>query len=196
MAIISPLLKQAGFSRRKVAVPAIEWVAQLDGVMQFWQLTAPIQVPNNGSVELDLLYDPSTSIDNDYIICSPSSTTTSSFFIGRETVGVGSSGVVSSFSIDTEQTTNFPYDNKFHTIKYQFNNPNGVIRFIGSRFTQTQISRGIFKNFRVRDSGGNIVNQIPLTNKAQGATQLATVGNVNATMINYTEAVWKKKVAP
>ena len=36
-------------------------------------------------------------------------------------------------------------------------------------------------------------NEIPLTNKAQGANQLATVGNINAFMPNYTEAVWKKE---
>lgn len=35
-------------------------------------------------------------------------------------------------------------------------------------------------------------HEIPLNNKAQGATQLATVGNVNAFMPNYTNAVWRK----
>ena len=38
---------------------------------------------------------------------------------------------------------------------------------------------------------GVLTNKIPLTNKSQGATQLATVGNVNAFMPNYTEAVWR-----
>ena len=39
---------------------------------------------------------------------------------------------------------------------------------------------------------GVIVNEIPLANKAQGATQIATVGSVNATMINYTPDVWEE----
>lgn len=35
-----------------------------------------------------------------------------------------------------------------------------------------------------------LINEIPLTNKAQGATQLATTGSVSATLTNYTENVW------
>tara|TARA_R110002049_G_scaffold203711_1_gene374304 strand:- start:12011 stop:12643 length:633 start_codon:yes stop_codon:yes gene_type:complete len=45
-------------------------------------------------------------------------------------------------------------------------------------------------NFRVIRNGV-VINEIPLTNKAQGATQLATVGNINATMINYTGDEWE-----
>lgn len=45
-------------------------------------------------------------------------------------------------------------------------------------------------NFRVIRNGV-VINEIPLTNKAQGATQLATVGNINASMINYTGDEWE-----
>ena len=41
------------------------------------------------------------------------------------------------------------------------------------------------------ERGGEIIYAIPLTNKSQGATQLATVGSVNATMINYTGDEWE-----
>ena len=36
-----------------------------------------------------------------------------------------------------------------------------------------------------------ITYKMPLANKPQGATQLATVGNVNATMANYSSDVWE-----
>lgn len=168
-----------------------QWVARLDGATQYWVFDVPVAVPLGGSVEIDLLYDPNTAIDNDYILCSETSTSTSSFFLSRETIGVGSSGIISEYTIDDQESNNFPYDNSFHTIKYIFDNDLGRVKFLGARFNIQQLSRGIFKNFRVKDGVGNIVNEIPLTNKAQGATQLATVGNVNATMINYTNDVWE-----
>lgn len=50
---------------------------------------------------------------------------------------------------------------------------------------------GVTANLVVEIDGVR-TNEIRLTNKEQGATQLATVGTVNATMINYTEDVWEK----
>lgn len=171
--------------------PQIE-VARLDGATKYWVFDVPVVVPLGGSVEIDLLYDPNTTIDNDYILCSEASTSTSSFFLSREAIGVGSSGIISEYTIDEQASNNFPYDNSFHTIKYIFDNDLGRVKFLGTRFNIQQLSRGIFKNFRVRDGVGSIVNEILLTNKSQGATQLATVGSINATMINYTGDEWER----
>ena len=44
-------------------------------------------------------------------------------------------------------------------------------------------------NFKVIRNG-TVINEIPLTNKSQGATQLATIGGINASMINYTGDEW------
>jgi len=49
---------------------------------------------------------------------------------------------------------------------------------------------GYIKNFEV-EINSVITNQIPLTNKTQGATQLPTVGSVSATIINYTDT-WEE----
>lgn len=49
---------------------------------------------------------------------------------------------------------------------------------------------GYISDFEV-EIDGVLTNSIPLTNKSQGATQLATVGNINATMINYTGDEWE-----
>lgn len=188
--LYAPILEQAGFISSG-SEPVVNYVARLDGVSQYWQFTGNIAIPINGSIEIDLLYDPNTSIDNDYILCSDSSTSTSSFFLSRETIGVGGSGIISSYTIDGQVSNSFPYDNKFHTIKYEFDNNSGSIRFLGTRFNIQQLSSGIFKNFRVKDSLGDVVNEVPLTNKEQGATQLATVGSINAFMPNYSSDVWE-----
>ena len=45
---------------------------------------------------------------------------------------------------------------------------------------------------RIRRNG-TIINEIPLTNRNQGSTQLATIGDVNAFMTDYAEDVWKNK---
>lgn len=49
---------------------------------------------------------------------------------------------------------------------------------------------GLFYDFEVEIDGA-VTNRIPLTNKTQGATQLPTVGNVSATIINYTDT-WEE----
>lgn len=185
----APILEQAGFIESAKAV--VNYVARLDGVSQYWQFTGNVTIPINGSIEIDLLYDPNTSIDNDYILCSESSTSTSSFFLSREVIGVGGSGIISSYTIDGQNSNSLPYDNKFHTIKYEFDNSSGSLRFLGVRFNIQQLSSGIFKSFRVKDGSGNVINEIPLTNKEQGATQVATVGSVNAFMPNYSSDVWE-----
>ncbi|GGP37415.1 hypothetical protein GCM10009347_01730 [Shewanella algicola] len=40
------------------------------------------------------------------------------------------------------------------------------------------------------DSAGLKILEIPLNNKSQGANQLATVGSINATIVNYNAAGW------
>lgn len=46
-------------------------------------------------------------------------------------------------------------------------------------------------NFKVI-RGGVVIHEIPLTNKAQGATQLPTIGSVSATIIGYNENDWEE----
>ena len=50
---------------------------------------------------------------------------------------------------------------------------------------------GVIYDFEV-EINGVLTNKIPLTNKAQGATQLATIGDINAFMPNYTVDVWEE----
>ena len=190
--VYAPILEQAGFLKRKAAVVVEQWVAQLDGAMQYWQLTEEIPVPDGGSIELDLMYDNANQSEIEYVLTSELNSDTSLFFTSREALKAGSSGYISDALVDGVSTITMPYDNAFHTVKCIASGGLTKVGILAARFNYTRTSSGTIKMFRVRDSSGVVVNEIPLTNKAQGATQLATVGNVNAFMPNYTDAVWRK----
>ena len=176
----------------KGVASAIEWVAQLEGAMQYWQLSEEIPLPIGYSYEMDVLYEASNLSENDYLATGEGDTNSPLFFINREFLDTGSVGRLSNPSVDGGDNK-LPYDNKFHTVVVTSASNSASVGILGARFNYTRTCSGIIMMFRVRDSNGVVVNEIPLTNKAQGANQLATVGNINAFMPNYTEAVWKKE---
>ena len=175
----------------KGVASAIEWVAQLDGAMQYWQLSEEIPLTQGSSYEMDVLYEASNLSENDYLATGEGDTNSPLFFVNREFLDSGSAGRLSAPSVDGGGNK-LPYDGVFHTVSVTSISNSASVGILGARFDYTRNSSGIISMFRVRDSGGVVVNEIPLTNKAQGATQLATVGNVNATMINYTGDEWEK----
>ena len=59
------------------------------------------------------------------------------------------------------------------------------------KFSSTYFG-GLFYDFEV-EIAGEVVLQLPLTNKEQGAVQLPTVGDITATMANYTPLVWERE---
>lgn len=170
----------------------IEYVARLDGATQYWQLSEEIPVPDGGSIELDLMYDSANQSDIEYVLVSENNSGTSLFFMAREVLRIGSSGYISDVLVDGVSSVLLPYDDAFHTIKCVISGNLASVGILGARFNYERNCSGAIKMFRVRNSSGAVINEIPLTNKDQGATQLATVGDVNAFMPNYTEAVWRK----
>lgn len=190
MSLIVPII---GSMTKNIINRKTNWVAQPDGATQYWQLSDEIPIPNGGSIEFDLLYEASNQSATDYIITSEGSSDTALFFTARELLRSGSSGYISDIIVDNVNTEVLPYDNKFHTIKCVVSGNLAKVGVLGARFNYERNCSGIIKMFRVKDQSGTVINEIPLTNKSQGATQLATVGSVNATMANYTEAVWKKE---
>ena len=190
--LYSPILEQAGFLKRKAADVVEQWVAQLDGATQYWQLSEEISVPNGGSIELDLMYDSANQSAIEYVLVSANNSDTSLFFTSREFLKAGSSGYISDVLVDGVSAIILPYDNAFHTIKCIISGNLASVGILGARFSYERNCSGAIRSFRVRGADGLIINEIPLTNKSQGATQLATVGNINAFMPNYTEAVWRK----
>lgn len=209
--VYAPILEQAGFLKRKAADAVEQWVAQLDGAMQFWQLTAPIKLDAAGFVfEFDYFVTPEDVINglfsNDSGLGRFSayeriasgrlatfyyetvSGTLNSTLLGNVAEGdiglktfrfekIGNDLTVSAGGKSTTATSN-EFADDF------------IVKFLGS--ASSLKAGGYFKNLRVYNSIGVLTNEIPLTNKAQGATQLATVGNVNAFMPNFTNAVWRK----
>ena len=187
----APILEQAGFSLGSSSVVK-SYVYRLDGLTNYFQLSEEIPVPDGGSIELDLMYDSENQSVDEYVLTSEGSSDTALFFTSREVVQEGASGYISDALVDGEVTDILPYDNAFHAIKCIASGGLAKVGILGARFNYTRTSSGIIKLFRVRDSSGTIIHEIPLTNKAQGATQLPTIGSVSATIINYTESGWEE----
>ena len=171
--------------------PPKNYVYRLDGLTKYYQLSEEIPIPDGGSIELDLMYDSENQSTDEYVFTGENSSDTALFFTERERLRTGPSGYISEILVDGEVTDALPYDDAFHTIKCIASGGLTKVGILAARFSYTRTSSGVIKLFRVRDSGGAVINEIPLTNKDQGATQLPTVGNVSATIINYTDT-WEE----
>jgi len=172
--VYAPILEQAGFLKRKTADVVEQWVAQLDGATQYWQLSEPIIIPANVNYEIG--FYASRALNDSSLL-----------YIFGYSLGDVQAQHRLALSSGVPQMA---YGMGFVAKEFNFNGD--------GQFTLTHngTSKVTFIDFNTSDFyvkvGGVEVLRIPLTNKSQGATQLATVGNVNATMINYTEAVWRK----
>jgi len=187
----APILEQAGFSLGPSSVVK-NYVYRLDGLANYFQLSEEIKVPDGGSIELDLMYDSENQSTTEYVLTSEGSSDTALFFTSREVMQAGSSGYISDVLVDGVITSVLPYDNTFHAIKCIASGGLAKVGILGARFNYTRTSSGIIKLFRVRDSSGTVINEIPLTNKSQGATQLPTIGSVSATIVGYNESDWEE----
>jgi len=83
-----------------------------------------------------------------------------------------------------------PADGAIHEIEFTHLN-DGNIKIIGATPVPSAFSNQSFFDLRFNRDAGNIT--IPLNNKSQGATQLATVGSITANIINYNPAGWLVK---
>lgn len=182
-AIYSPLMIQAGFGKQT----AKNYVARLDGLTQYWQLSDPISLQlgdvvnfgftgfeNNGAFKRffgssDFILSLDTGTDGDkFRLRSALSATVNGSSITSDQTLIPTSGL-NEVSVDVGATKD--------------------IETLLSLGTNNLLSAAIY-GFKVVRSD-TVIHEIPLTNKSQGATQLPTVGSVSATIINYTEAVWQ-----
>lgn len=171
---------------------SIEFVAQLDGAMQSWQLSEPIPLLSGYKVRYK------TSVTGGlgnvvYLHGSSTQSTSLSAYI------VPSNSQLSFSGSTNEKLDGVPFVNNSaiqlgveYVVEFEVNSNKDIATLFRLQDIE-KYTAGYIYDFEVLNELGVVVNKIPLTNKAQGATQLATVGNVNATMINYTEAVWKDK---
>lgn len=186
---------------------AKNWVSSLDGITQSWQLSKPIAVPALRVFEIKIgFYIPYESINLwRCLVAGSGFSAKASKRDGNVPYGIR----VHIGGTDYELASAWAYDEYQEIAIGADNLGNWYIRFKGAvkSFTSNtsfQIERlcrdgivggndyliGYVKNFSV-SLGGTMFSSIPLTNKDQGATQLATIGDVNAFMLNFTEAVWK-----
>lgn len=185
--LYSPILAQAGFAKRKLA-SVIEWVAELDGATQYWQLSEPINVQNGDAISFAF-----TGFENiglykrffgsDDFILSLDTGADGDKFRSRSLTNAYLDGV----EITTETLIPVAGAHDVNCISGATKQINTLLSLESSNLVKVAMY-----NFKVIRNGV-VIHEIHLTNKAQGATQLATVGNVNAFMPNYTDAVWKNK---
>lgn len=183
------------------APPVVRYVSRLDGFSQSWLLSSPIELPRIEGFTVRLSVLPSESSRTQIIFGPP--TPPERLYIGIEggnwLVGNGGNRVDTGVACIISETSellmvviggllsvlvngvtiyNQPIDYS------QSKELEGISTLDGFRFSGVAFDLSV-------EVGGVVTNEIPLTNKPQGATQLATVGTVNATMINYTEDVWE-----
>lgn len=183
--------KAGGFGKyvEGLLSPVINYVARLDGVSQYWQLSEGITLELGDLVEFEFVSVGDNT--NSFVI---DSTDRSSFIFNKDST-VQRSSALGFMDINGERVQNlatpFPSEGVVNIVSIRMDVSVATIDFIGCEYREDRgYFSGLFRNFKVI-RGGGVIHQIPLTNKAQGATQLATVGNVNATMPNYTPDVWE-----
>jgi hypothetical protein len=185
-------------------------VARLDGATKYWQLSAPIQLDSNGFVfEFDYFVTPEDVINGLFSndsglggfsayerIASGRLATfyyeTTSGTLNSTLLGAVSAGDIGLKTFRFEKIGNdltVSAGEKSITVSSNEFTDNFIVKFIGSAASLKALA--YFKNIRVYNSLGVLTNEILLTNKSQGATQLATVGDINATMVNYTGDEWE-----
>jgi hypothetical protein len=173
-----------------VQAPAVNYVARLNGADQYWQLSGGgVSIPAGGRMEFKFIA-PVGGYDSGDTFFDNIDRRRIRILNGSYDLSGGFSAFVDGVQISTGLEA--PMDGLNHLVSVVANGVI-VIEAFGARYPGlegTMINAPLF-DLTVYDASDNITHQIPLTNKAQGATQLATVGNVNATMVGYSEDVWE-----
>lgn len=203
--ILKPILQEIIKPMLANVALQVKWVAKTDGATQYWFLSKQIVVPKDSECKITLVANPDI-INTEWIpVVSGSNFSLnltksgpSAGFIRMILDGRGLWGSAweagQEASMGLERTTTNSL-RTFYNDLYSSSSTYDVdilIDEIGRRPVSSFTFAGYIKSIEI-EIDGVITNQISLTNKAQGATQLATVGNVNATMANYNNTVWVKE---
>lgn len=195
--LYAPILEQAGFVSGGDAPE--NYVARLDGVSQYWQLSQGVPVGVGDRIKFNI----SAPLSNYATVFASNNSVSVWCYIEDENrivirvnetsfLGIGFDSIISGdVTLDFYPDRIECYNKGVTRTRYDAV-PNFTIERLGSRESTFGILEGYIKDFQLSVMGGNTTNEIPLTNKAQGATQLPTVGTVSATMVNYTSDVWEQ----
>lgn len=182
----------------------IEYVAQLDGLIKYWKLSGPIIAPVSEDFKASF-YINGVNDSFEGLFSSPDPQSWLRLLPSNNSVnlqgqlGAGyyqgvpftelnlRDGVTRKLSVErVSGRMRFVIDDTFI-----FNS--GTLTAAFSIETLAKFGSDYFGGFLYEfefELNGILTNKIPLTNKDQGATQLATVGTINATMIGYTGNEW------
>jgi len=194
----APILEQAGFSLGSYNIVK-NYIYKLDGSNKYINFSDPLLLTSDCEISLDVIlgsnttqviYGDGSSPERFYI-----GTENGNWLVGNgtdrvdtmspagisvinETVVTLSGGV---FKLAVNSVVVYEQPIKYSTAK----DLDGISTLSGFRML------GSAFNFTLSKSG-TVTNSIPLTNKAQGATQLPTVGSVSATIVGYNENDWEE----
>ena len=194
----APILEQAGFSLGSSNIVK-NYIYKLDGSNKYINFSDPLLLTSDCEISLDVIlgsnttqviYGDGSSPERFYI-----GTENGNWLVGNgtdrvdtmspadisvinETVVTLSGGV---FKLTVNSAVVYEQSIKYSTAK----DIDGISTLSGFRML------GSAFNFTLSKSG-TVTNSIPLTNKAQGATQLPTVGSVSAAIVGYNENDWEE----
>lgn len=180
------------------------YVYRLDGLTKYYQLSDPITIP--ASTDCAIRFKINGSRDN-YEGIFRSADSSDWLRFTPESIGSNLQGNVagsflggvpySSLMIRSGQERSFTLRREAGRFYADIDEQSFSLQVISGQFSIGVLCEfgggyfaGYISDFEV-EINGVITNQIPLTNKTQGATQLPTVGNVSATIINYTDT-WEE----
>lgn len=180
------------------------FVARTDGFTQWWELSEPIIIPESVDYKLEITlmsstpafyaYGSGTTNNNNRLVFAgedsnvfglafSNNVINNSWVLSESVLLVERASKVTKLYVDGVELTSSSLDTEI------------IISRLGGRYegtTSIQPISGYMKDFYFEINGVKTI-KIPLTNRSQGATQLATIGSVNATMVGYTPDVWEQE---
>jgi len=191
--LISPTLEQAGFVKSKIAI-AIKWVARLDGLSQYWRFSEILEVPAGAKIRFKMAGITEVPYISEVLFGhDEGDTVRTRLYLDATQVRpayMKQKGDITGTVDGIDMDESYPLDGLTHQVELSVANT-FYIKDIGAHNNgQTYFLQGCVYDFEILIDEV-ITYKMPLTNKPQGATQLATVGNVNATMANYSSDVWE-----
>ena len=199
----APILEQAGFVKGSLE-PVKNYIYMLDGLTKYFQFSEPITIPANVDYEIGFYASRALNDTNLLYIFGYSAGNVTeqhrlALSAGVPQFAYGMGFVAKDFNFSGEGNFTLIHNGETKNTLINFNKTQEAIteqtitidRLMGPWLgTSSGYLNGYVRDFYVKVNGVEII-RIPLTNKAQGATQLPTVGNVSATIANYTDT-WEE----
>lgn len=183
------------------------YVYRMDGLTQYATLSSPISVPTGAPFELEFYFN---AIGNAFNPVMSDSTTGSNFMRTLLNAGglqalIGGNYYSPATNLNDigRRRLNFVHavgNGKWYLDGVEISSRNDstisavVISQLAKQGADSAVLNGDISKLRLWTGGnkttGTLANSVQMNNKAQGANQLATVGGVNATIVNYNAAGW------